>query len=103
MNVQRGCLYFVQYCTYIIGDYNLNVGLRHSFAHHLCCVCYIFIFYLYFIHESWNLQLKVNSERIFFEILFMANRFIFRVFIKNLLRKSRRRNIFFTFRFVGDV
>ena len=47
-----------------------------------------------FIHEWWDLQFKVDSERQIFEKLFMAILFTLRVFARNLLRGSRRRNTF---------
>ena len=43
-----------------------------------------------FIHEWWDLQLKVDSERQIFEKLFMAILFTLRGFTRNLLRGSRR-------------
>ena len=49
-------------------------------------------------HEWRNLQFKVDSQRQIFEKLFMAILFALRVFTRNLLRGSRRRNVF-TFRF----
>ena len=52
-----------------------------------------------FIHEWPDLQFKFVSERQIFEEIFMAMLFIFRVFSRNLLRGSLRRNIFFIFRF----
>ena len=55
-----------------------------------------------FIHEWRDLQFKVDSERQIFEKLFMAILFTLRVFARNLLRGSRRRNIFFSY-FIFDV
>ena len=46
-----------------------------------------------FIDEWRDLQLKVDSERQLFEIFFMANLFAFRVFARNLLIGSHRKNI----------
>ena len=47
-----------------------------------------------FIHEWWNLQFKVDSERQIFGKLSMAILFTLRDFARHLLRGSRRRNIF---------
>ena len=47
-----------------------------------------------FIHEWRHLQFKIDSERQIFEKLVMAILFTLRVFARNLLRRSRRRNIF---------
>ena len=58
-------------------DYNLA-------SHTTCVVC------INCIHEWRHLQLEVDSE----EKLFMALLFSLRVFARNMLKKSCRRNIF---------
>ena len=62
---------------YIIGHYNPSVWLRPSFSHHL--------------------QFKPTPSVKFFEKLVRVILFIFRAFATNLLRRSRRRNIFHIF------
>ena len=49
---------------------------------------------LIFIHELWDLQLNVDSERqIFLRNFFMTILFILKAFAKNLLRGIRGKNI----------
>ena len=55
----------------------------------------IYVVCVNLIHERRNLHFKVDSERQIFEKLFMVILFIYlRVFARNLLRGSQRRNIF---------
>ena len=68
--------------TYIIlkiGHNRLQSRLQLSFSHHLCCVC------VHFTHEQ-------RDDR-YFEKLLMAISFTLKVFTRNLLRGSQRRNI----------
>ena len=59
---------------------------------------------LIFMHEWLNLQLKFTFERqIFFKQLSMEVLFILRIFSRNPLRASRRKNIFHIFLLKSDL
>ena len=71
--------------TYIIDHYSQYYDLPSHTAYVVC---------INLIHKWQDLQFKVDSERQIFEMLFMTILFALRVFARNLLRGSRRRNIF---------
>ena len=54
-------------------------------------------------HEVEELQFKVDSERQIVEKLFITFLFTLRVFARNLLRGSRRRNIFLYLDLMSDL
>ena len=80
--------------TYIIGHYNTPVSITTQLLTRLMLCALIFI------REWRDLQFKVDSERQIFGKLFIAILFILIVFVRNLLKGNRLRNIFvFIFRF----
>ena len=62
-----------------------------------------YIVWVNFIHKRRDLQFKVDSKRQIFEKLFMAILFTLRISVRNLLKGSIRRNIFFVFRFIREA
>ena len=68
--------------SYIIGHYNPSVRIIDLVSLTTFDVCFNFI------------QLKSTADDIFFVKLFMTILFTLRVFDRNLLRASRRRNTF---------
>ena len=81
--------YLKSYITYIIGYYNPSDRIIDLVSHTT------YVAWVNFIHKWRDIQFKVDSERHFlrvFEKLFMAILFILRVFARNLLKGSRRRN-----------
>ena len=85
-NYQR-LLFVDTHISFIIGLYNPSVRITSQLLTPLMSCALIFI------HEWLDLQFKVDSERQIFEKLFHGNFIFLRVFAKNLLRGSRRRNI----------
>ena len=75
--------------TYIhnwpLQHFSQDFGLASHTTHVVC---------VNFISEWRDLQFNVDSERHFLRNFFMAGLFTLRVFARNLLRGSRRRNIF---------
>ena len=78
LHMAMSCYFLLQSCS---KNYNLA---SHS----------TYIVQVNFIHERRNLQFKVDSERQIFVKLFIAILFTLRVIARNLLRGSRRSNIF---------
>ena len=81
--------------TYIhnwpLQPFSQDYGLASHTTHVMC---------VNFIRERRDLEFNVDSERqIFLRNFFMAVLFTLRVFARNLLRGSRRRNIFFIYHF----
>ena len=80
---------FIYIHTYIIGHYNPSVRIIGLVSHTA------YVVYVNFIHKLRDLQFKVDSERHIFWETFHGNfLFTLRVFARNLLRGSRRRNTF---------
>ena len=78
--------------------YIQNLSLQAFSQDHDLVSHTIYVVCVNFIHNWWDLQFKVDSERQLFEKLFTL-----RAFVRNLLRGSRRWNIFFIYRLVGNV
>ena len=76
------------YYTYIIGHYNPSVRVIDLVSHTTYVVC------VNFIHKWRDLPFKVDSERQIFLRNFSWHLITHRVFARNLLRGSRRRNTF---------
>ena len=69
----------------------MQENLKNSiicFSHHSCCMC------VNFIHEWRDLEFKVDFERQIFEKFSNGNLITHRVFARQLLRGSCRRNTF---------
>ena len=103
--------YFIPFLykkTYRINFTNLTNKLNYQWRHYNQWWHYIitlqsglyhyttYVENVHFIHEWWDLQLKVDSKREIFWETFHGNlMFKHRVFAINLPRRSQRQNIFF--------
>ena len=83
--------------AYIIGHYNPLVSIIDLVSH------ITFVESVNFIHE-WTCSLKSTPNIRFFEKFFMSILFTLRVFARNLLTGTRRKNIFiFSFSFLTTL
>ena len=91
------CYTYGLYITYIIGQYNSSARIT------IQLLMPLMLCELIFIHEQWELQCNADSELQMFEKPFITILFALTIFARNLLRVSRRRNIFSYLRLVGVV
>ena len=68
--------------------YTHNSSVQPFSQHYDLVSHIIYIVCINFIHEWWDLQLKVDYVRQIFEKLFHVNFIYFRIFLRNLLRES---------------